>query len=271
MTATTRAMPTNATQAPAAPRRWRGVANWLAVGAAGVAGTLAAGCCDCGKNSPATSTSSAAELRPVQFAADVPAGPSAQVSTAQVSTAQVPAAQPRLPDVPPKVPDVPPLVPPPGKPPVPPPQPGRLPEQPPGQPDRPRTPSDDLGDANKALRDQNREIQKKLDEANALRGQVKHVVVLWLKKLGDKDGRRALVDGKEALRTIPGVVDVAVGECLTSDRKVVDSTYDVALVVTLKDEAALKAYGPHPTHQKLVADVIKPNVEKYVVYDFVAK
>ena len=221
----------------------------------------AAGCCACGAKTPSTSPAAAAELRQAQFVAEVPVGPAAQAA---------PAAQPKLPDVPSKIPDAPPPVPPPSKPPVAPPPPGRLPEQPEGQPDRPKLPGNDLWEANQRLREQNRQMQREIDERTAERP-IKHVVVLWLKKPGDKDGRKALVDGKEALLTIPGVVNVAVGECMTSDRKVVDSSYDVAMVVTLQDEAALKAYGPHPVHQKLLADVIKPNVEKYVVYDFATK
>ncbi|MDB5295680.1 MAG: uncharacterized protein JWO31_1663 [Phycisphaerales bacterium] len=102
-------------------------------------------------------------------------------------------------------------------------------------------------------------------------GQVKHVVVVWLKSPGDKAARQKVLDSAAALRTIPGVLDVAGGECLPSDRAVVDSTYDVALVITLADAAALKAYGPHPTHQKVLAEVLKPAAERYVVYDFVAR
>ena len=61
------------------------------------------------------------------------------------------------------------------------------------------------------------------------------------------------------------------GECLPSDRAVVDSSYDVALVISFTNERALKAYTADPAHEKLVEEVVKPNVEKYVVFDFVAR
>jgi hypothetical protein len=102
-----------------------------------------------------------------------------------------------------------------------------------------------------------------------LAGQIKHVVVMWLKNPGDAAVRKQLIDAKSSLAKIPGVIEVSAGEVVKSDRPVVDSSYDVAYVVTFNNEQSLRAYGPHPIHQKLVEDVIKPNVAKFTVYDFV--
>jgi hypothetical protein len=107
--------------------------------------------------------------------------------------------------------------------------------------------------------------------SNAAGGNYKHVVVMWLKTPGDAAGRKALLGTATTLRDIPGVVDVVAGECLPSDRKVVDSTYDVALMLSFSTEKALREYAGHPSHQKLLNEVIKPNVDHYTVYDFVAK
>ncbi|QOV88476.1 Dabb family protein [Humisphaera borealis] len=100
-------------------------------------------------------------------------------------------------------------------------------------------------------------------------GQISHVVVMWLKKPGDAAARKKLLDLGETFKTIPGVLDVTGGEVVKSDRAVVDSSYDIAFVVTFKDAEGLKGYGPHPVHQKAVEEVVKPNVERYIVYDFV--
>jgi hypothetical protein len=97
---------------------------------------------------------------------------------------------------------------------------------------------------------------------------VVHVVLVWLKKPGDPAGRDAIVRSSKSLRSIPGVVSVRAGRAIPSDREVVDSSYDVGLVVTFTDEAAMRAYGSHPVHQKVVEEVIKPHVERYRVYDF---
>jgi hypothetical protein len=167
--------------------------------------------------------------------------------------------------------------------PVKPPMPVAPPEQPPVKPVKPPMPDkpdpeNTVDRQNKELREQNRELQATLEErakllkdAQLKSEQVKHVVVLWLKKHGDKAGRDALLGAGDVIKTIPGVVDVSVGECMPSERPVVDSTYDVAVIITFKDKAAMDAYATHPKHVKLLEDVLKPNVEKYVVYDFVAK
>jgi hypothetical protein len=106
---------------------------------------------------------------------------------------------------------------------------------------------------------------------NGAGGTVKHVVVMWLKKPGDAGGRRAILNAASTIRQIDGVVDVTAGECIPSDRPVVDSSYDVALVISFTNERAMKAYATNPAHEKLVEEVVKPNVDKYVVFDFAAR
>jgi len=106
---------------------------------------------------------------------------------------------------------------------------------------------------------------------NGSGGRYKHVVIMWLKSPGDTDARRAIVSATSVIRKIPGVVDVVAGECLPSDRAVVDSSYDVAIVISFDNERSLKAYATDPAHEKLVEEVVKPNVEKYVVFDFLAR
>ena len=106
---------------------------------------------------------------------------------------------------------------------------------------------------------------------NAAGGRVKHVVIMWLKKPGDSAGRRAILNAIAPLRKIPGVVDVTAGECLPSDRPVVDSSYDVALVISFDSERAMKAYATDPAHEKLVEEVLTPNVDRFVVFDFLAR
>ncbi|MBC7784749.1 MAG: Dabb family protein [Burkholderiales bacterium] len=95
-------------------------------------------------------------------------------------------------------------------------------------------------------------------------GQVRHVVVCWLKPGADK---AAVIASCSQLREIPGVVDVSVGEKLASDRPAVDSSYDLALVVTFDDERSLRAYDQHPIHLKALDEAVKPNVAKFLIYD----
>lgn len=98
-------------------------------------------------------------------------------------------------------------------------------------------------------------------------GEVTHVVIFWLKDSGNEADRRDLIAASHALKGIPGVTDLRVGAVLPSTRPVADSTYDVALVVSFRDEQSLHAYGPHPVHQKLV-QTMGPKLAKFLVYDF---
>jgi hypothetical protein len=98
-------------------------------------------------------------------------------------------------------------------------------------------------------------------------GTITHVIVVWLKKPGDQAARQQVISESKNLREIPGVRSVRTGTVLASDRQVVDSTFDVAIVMTLDSKADLANYTAHPKHQALVQNVIRPLVDHYKVYD----
>jgi hypothetical protein len=100
---------------------------------------------------------------------------------------------------------------------------------------------------------------------------VTHVVLVWLKTPGDAAGRERIVETSKTFRTIPGVVGVMAGRPLPSTRPVVDSSFDVAIVMTFEDESALRAYDVHPTHKRAVEDVLRPLVGKLLIYDVKAE
>jgi hypothetical protein len=47
----------------------------------------------------------------------------------------------------------------------------------------------------------------------------------------------------------------------------VDGSYDVGLIVSLADQAALDDYLAHPLHVQLVNETLKPLVKRIQVYD----
>jgi hypothetical protein len=100
------------------------------------------------------------------------------------------------------------------------------------------------------------------------RGSVEHVVVCWLKTPGDASARRRVIEESKAfVGVIPGLLDVSAGTALPSTRPAVDSSFDVAVVMTFRDEAALRAYDVHPRHKKAVDEVLRPLVARLVIYD----
>ena len=58
------------------------------------------------------------------------------------------------------------------------------------------------------------------------------------------------------------------GPKMPSTRPAVDSSYDVAIVMTFADEASLASYGKHPVHQQAVKEVLEPLVQRHIIYDF---
>jgi len=97
---------------------------------------------------------------------------------------------------------------------------------------------------------------------------VEHIVIVWLQEPGNAEQRARIVSESQVLRQIPGVTGLRAGDMLPSQRAIVDSSFDVALVVSLRDEAAMAGYLAHPIHVKLVEETLKPLVKKIQVYDF---
>lgn len=98
-----------------------------------------------------------------------------------------------------------------------------------------------------------------------------HVVICWLKNPGDAQAKTRLIEASQSLRQIPGVVDLRCGTMLPSSRPVVDSSYDVAVVIEFDNVESLKAYQTHPVHLKLTHQVLIPATDRLTIYDFEEK
>ncbi len=98
---------------------------------------------------------------------------------------------------------------------------------------------------------------------------VHHIVLCWLKEAGDEVGRQKIIEVSKNLAEIPGVRTVKAGTALSSDRAIVDDSFDVAIVFTFAGRRAMDEYLVHPKHKKAVAEVLRPLVTKLLVYDFV--
>jgi hypothetical protein len=94
-----------------------------------------------------------------------------------------------------------------------------------------------------------------------------HVVVCWLYQPGDETALQRVVDTSLSLAEIPGVLDVQVGEVLPSDRAIVVSDFDVAVVIRFENEGALAAYLEHPLHKRATEEVLRPLAREVRVYD----
>jgi hypothetical protein len=100
---------------------------------------------------------------------------------------------------------------------------------------------------------------------------VSHVVMVWLKEPGNEAQRLAFINASRELNDFPGIISRHVGVVQSSDRAIVDDTFDVAVTVTMKNKAAMKAYLNDPKHKKILKEKIKPLVNRVVAYDFVSQ
>lgn len=95
-----------------------------------------------------------------------------------------------------------------------------------------------------------------------------HVVLVWLKQPGHAEHRRQIVEASRQLAAIPGVRELRVGPVVSSERAVVEDSYDVALSMRFDDAEALQAYLQHPLHVETVKTRFMPIMQRYQVIDF---
>jgi len=95
-----------------------------------------------------------------------------------------------------------------------------------------------------------------------------HVVLCWLKEPGNTEHRNQIINISRTFKKIPGVLEVRAGEVISSDRPIVDDSFDVGILVIVPDAKRLQEYLDHPIHQEAKRDILLPLVEKVLVYDF---
>lgn len=100
-------------------------------------------------------------------------------------------------------------------------------------------------------------------------GSFVHTVFFWLKDSGSAADRQALYEGLTALKEIPEIQQAYVGVPASTDRPVIDRSYDYSITFVFSDRATQNAYQEHPMHVQFV-EACSPLWERVVVYDAVA-
>jgi heme-degrading monooxygenase HmoA len=103
------------------------------------------------------------------------------------------------------------------------------------------------------------------------KGAVNHVVLVWLNDPGNTEMRAEFIRHSKKLNSLPGIISRQVGAAMTSERSIVDDSFDVAVSVTLKDQAAFNAYMNAPLHKQIVEKKLKPLIKRVVAYDFISE
>lgn len=97
-----------------------------------------------------------------------------------------------------------------------------------------------------------------------------HVVICWLKNPESESDRQKLIEATHSLKSIPGILSIEVGDMLPSERAIVDSSYDLGIIISFEDKESFRAFIDDPIHQKARKEKLVPLTSKAIVYDFVA-
>lgn len=95
-----------------------------------------------------------------------------------------------------------------------------------------------------------------------------HVVIFWTDPNNPKAADELIEGVNRYLKPIPGVLHYHVGKMASSQRPVVDQSYQVALNLVFPSKKAQDDYQVHPMHVEFVEKVFKPIMKRVVVYDF---
>ena len=95
-----------------------------------------------------------------------------------------------------------------------------------------------------------------------------HVVLCWLKDAGNSEQRDRIIKMTETFNDIPSVLGARAGGPIRSERSIVDDSFDVGIIVEVRDEKGLQEYIDHPIHQKAKDEILLPLIERVLVYDF---
>ncbi len=96
----------------------------------------------------------------------------------------------------------------------------------------------------------------------------RHVVLVWLKHPDRPDDRAQLVRTARSLRMVRGVVRVETSNNVADLPAGADRSFDLAIVITFRDRAALDRFGKDARHRAAVGRYLRPLVRRQEIYNF---
>jgi hypothetical protein len=100
---------------------------------------------------------------------------------------------------------------------------------------------------------------------------VTRVVLMWLKHPGRSADRAQLIRAARSLRMIPGVLRVQTGRTVPTLVPGADRSFDLGVVITFRDRAALQRYEKDPRHLEAMRRYLRPLVRRYEIYNLTGR
>lgn len=103
-------------------------------------------------------------------------------------------------------------------------------------------------------------------------GSVHQVGLVWLQEPGNPEARQRIIQAVHYFdREIPEVIRAVVGQTDRLESPFSDSSYDVAFILTFRDEASRQRYNAHAVHEEAARNVFLPLSRKLLFYRFTAE
>ncbi|HEY3487526.1 MAG TPA: Dabb family protein [Gammaproteobacteria bacterium] len=97
---------------------------------------------------------------------------------------------------------------------------------------------------------------------------VNHIVLVWLKPDTQPTTYQQILEASKALGAIGQIQELRIGKSIPSERPIVDDSFSFGLYMRFETVEAMNAYLTDPRHVQFVDTLVKPNLEKLVIYDF---
>lgn len=103
-------------------------------------------------------------------------------------------------------------------------------------------------------------------------GKLNHIGLFWLKEPGNVADRQKLIAAAHRFaQEIPEVQLLSVGQSIPQGSALLDTSFDICLIMQFDDQAAMDRYAKHPVHAQAAQEVFLPLSQKILFYDFVAE
>ena len=96
---------------------------------------------------------------------------------------------------------------------------------------------------------------------------VTRVILVWLQHPERAGDRARVIRAAHSLRMIPGVVRVEAGGPIPAIGSQTKRDFDLGVVITFRDRAALQRYEKDPRHLEAMRRYLQPQVRHYEVYN----
>lgn len=110
-------------------------------------------------------------------------------------------------------------------------------------------------------------------ETDPAERKVHHVAIVWLKQHGDPQIRQQYIEASKPLAELQGVLSYDIGVPAEVKRQrpnsAVDESYDLAVSGSFQNQQAMEDFLKSAEYLRVAQQVLRPMVEKYIVYDFI--